>query len=240
MGISIFAHPAHQDPEHLLESFRLMARFTTRATLAETTSARSASVKAANRRIGVGVFGFQEWLAGHGLRFSDVGTEYAGLAERLNEWRDAVREAADKCADELSINRPVKVTTVAPTGSIAKLPGVTEGIHPVYAKRFVRRVRYGSYDAELARLKDEGHPVEPCLYSANTEVVSFFVEDAAVVKYGDLIEEVTDLSLDELMQVQCLFQREYADNAVSFTANFVLVRSLLRRSSGCWLRGVRR
>lgn len=220
LGHVNLAHPAHQDPDHLLESFRLMARFTTRATLGETSSARSKVVKDNNRRIGVGVFGFQEWLAAQGLRFSDVGTEYNELALILNGWRDAVREAADAAADAYGFARPVKVTTVAPTGSIAKLPGVTEGIHPVYAKRFVRRVRYALHDAELARLKAEGHPVEPCKYSANTEVVSFYVQDAAVERFGDLIEDVSELSLNEMMQVQALFQSEFADNAVSFTANF--------------------
>ena len=55
LGHVNLAHPAHRDPQHLLESFCLMARFTTRATLAETTSARSAAIKAENRRIGVGV-----------------------------------------------------------------------------------------------------------------------------------------------------------------------------------------
>ncbi|MGW7358811.1 hypothetical protein ACWGI0_19785 [Streptomyces sp. NPDC054802] len=74
----------------------------------------------------------------------------------------------------------MKVTTVAPTGSIAKLPGATEGIHPIYARHFIRRVRFSMPDPAQAKT----------------------VNDAMLAGYA--VE---------------MHQAEYADNAVSFTAN---------------------
>lgn len=214
------AHPAHEDPEHLLESFRLAARFAMRASVSTAGNPLTDQVKGRNNRLGVGVFGYQEWLAARGLRYSDVSVTNLMIQTVFGSWKDAVREAADAEADRLGAPRPVKVTTVAPTGTIAKMPGVTEGIHPVYAKRFIRRVRYADSDPALEGLRAAGHPMEPCQYSVNTTVVSFFVEDAAVVKHGDMIEEVTELTLDELLANQAAWQMFYADNAVSFTCNF--------------------
>lgn len=214
------ADPRHQDPEVLLESFRLAARFAMRASTQSAGNVRSDDVKARNNRLGVGVFGWQEWLAARGLRYSDVSPNNLMIQLTLTNWRLAVREAADAEADRLGVPRPVKVTTVAPTGTVAKMPGTTEGIHPVYAKRFIRRVRYADSDPALEGLRAAGHPMEPCVYTAGTTVVSFFVEDAAVVRYGDVIQDVSELSLDELLANQACWQMFYADNAVSFTCNF--------------------
>lgn len=219
LGHVNLAHPAHEDPEHLEESFQLMARFLVRATCAPSSDERQENVKNVNRRIGVGFFGFQEWLAAQGIRYSDS-IESMDVAKALQAWKAHVRFAADDEADRLAVPRPIKTTTIAPTGSIAKLPGVSEGIHPVYAKHFLRRVRYAVDSPELARLKQEGRPTEPCIYSQRTEVVSFFVEDMAVERFGShLIESVDEVGLDVLLSVQQMVQGFYADNAVSFTAN---------------------
>jgi len=218
LGHVNLAHPAHADPEELLESFRMMARFLVRATLAPSSHVGQEIVKNRNRRIGVGFFGFQEWLASKGLKYSDA-INSTDVFYALGWWKSAVKLAADAEAARLGINCPVKYTTVAPTGSIAKLPGTTEGMHPVYAKFFMRRVRYADSSPDLARLRAAGHPVEPCIYSPRTEVVSFYVADAAVERFGELIESVDEIPLDVLLVTQALVQNRYADNAVSFTAN---------------------
>jgi hypothetical protein len=58
----------------------------------------------------------------------------------------------------------VKVTTVAPTVSIAKLPGSTAGIHPIYARHFIRRVRFSMPDPAQAKTDNDamlaGYAVE--------------------------------------------------------------------------------
>jgi len=230
LGHVNLAHPAHVNQAELFASFRAMARFLVRATLAPSSDERQEDVKNRNRRIGVGFFGFQEWLAARGLKYSEA---YADVAVQndLRYWRAMVKLAADAEADRLGVERPVKYTTVAPTGTIAKLPGVTEGMHPVYAKHFLRRVRYAEDSPELARLRAAGYPVEPCIYSARTEVVSFFVEDTAALRFGDLIESVDEIGLDILLSTQAMVQERFADNAVSFTANVAAGRYSVRELS---------
>ncbi|WP_328667166.1 hypothetical protein OG905_08735 [Streptomyces sp. NBC_00322] len=80
----------------------------------------------------------------------------------------------------------MKVTTVAPTGTFAKMPGVSEGIHPIYGRHFLRRVRFSMTDlaqaANVACFEFEGDQVEPDILnqSGNTMVVTFPTKDKLV------------------------------------------------------------
>jgi ribonucleoside-triphosphate reductase len=220
LGHVNLAHPAHldSDSKEILRSFRMMGAFLVRATLGHSSDQRQEAVKNRNRRIGVGFFGYQEWLAYRGVRYSEAG-ESPEVALCLAEWKGEAKSSAYAEADRLRVNRPIKVTTIAPTGTIAKLPGTTEGIHPVYAKHFIRRVRYAEDSGSLAVLEAAGYPIEDDLYSARTKVVSFYVEDLAVAHYGGMIQDVEELSLTDMLAAQMLVQRMYADNAVSYTVN---------------------
>ena len=118
-----------------------MTRFLIRATYGDVNDPKRGLSWTANRRIGVGHLGVQGFWAKHGLRYSRIPGD-PKAESLLYVMSQAVREMARAYAFELRIPEPVKVTTVAPTGSIAKLPGVSEGIHPIYARHFERRVRF--------------------------------------------------------------------------------------------------
>ena len=205
------------DPFGAAEAFGLMARFLVRATFAELGDPRQQAIENENRRIGVGFFGFQEWLAGHGVRFSEA--VHPDVEETLTRFRIVVRAAADGYADQLGIPRPVKVTAIAPTGSIAKLPGTTEGIHPVYARYYERRIRYAESDPLLWKLSQTS-TIEDCIYSSNTKVVVSIVRDTILDKVDEhLVEQADEISVSDMLAVQAMVQECYADNAVSFTTN---------------------
>src|SRR5207244_2568721 len=53
------------------EAFHLMARFLVRATFAPKSDPKQEEVVSRNRRIGVGFFGLQEWMAQRGLSYKD-------------------------------------------------------------------------------------------------------------------------------------------------------------------------
>ncbi|QYW07967.1 hypothetical protein SEA_TRISTE_48 [Streptomyces phage Triste] len=126
----------------------------------------------------------------------------------------------------------MKVTTVAPTGSIAKLPGVSEGIHPIYARTFLRRVRFSMPDPAQAKTVQDamnaGHLVEQCIYdqSGNTMVVAYPTKEKLVAEVeamgiaAHVVESADEIPLDAMLAFQAMYQTEYADNAVSFTVNF--------------------
>lgn len=201
------------------QSFKLMSRFLVRATFADYQDPKQRDVVNRNRRIGVGFFGLQEWLGIRGIPYSQY-NRHGILADNLTKWYNIVRDTADIYADELGINKPIKCTTLAPTGTTAKLAGTSESMQCIYAKYYIRRVRYADNDPEVNKLIDAGIPVEKDLYTANTVVASFPCEDPIMTRIPeDLIEEQHEISIDVLLGLQALIQRYYADNAISCTIN---------------------
>lgn len=214
----------------LLTAHRLMTRFLIRATFSEVGDPKSREVLDRNRRIGVGHFGVASFLAMMGKRYSKAPKDKHFQA-LLKELAAAVDIAAEEFCHELRIPIPVKKRTIAPTGTIAKMPGVSEGVHPIFAKYFIRRVRLSKVDPDqvmmVKQYEADGYEVEDCQYAANTAVVSMPTKDslvqAVVDRYGrdgeELVEAASDLSLHDMLAFQALYQTYWADNAVSFTAN---------------------
>ncbi|MFE7463134.1 ribonucleoside-triphosphate reductase, adenosylcobalamin-dependent [Streptomyces sp. NPDC057499] len=219
------------DTKGLHRAHELMTRFLLRATYGDMTDDEQRHIMHTERRIGVGHLGVQAFLAKQGIRYSQAPRGYV-FRFLLGDLYDTVRNEARAYAFKLRVPEPVKVTTVAPTGSIAKLPGVTEGIHPIYARHFKRRVRFSLPDpAQAATVQQaviEGHEVEKCIYdqSGNTMVVTYPTKEKLVAEVESMgydpaiVESADEIDLNAMLAFQAMYQAEYADNAVSFTANF--------------------
>lgn len=208
-----------------IEAFRLMTRFLIRATFGDILNAHQKEAVQRNRRIGVGFFGFHNWLAYRSVRFSESHHKVE-IRERLRKFKDVCRTEARKYAFQLRIPEPIKVTCIAPTGTISNLPGATSGCQPIFARYFIRRVRYSSNDDNLVGLAKKGYHIEDSVNEPNTKIVSYFCKDPIVdscEKRGidpTVIEEQAEISLSDHMDVQKMLQQEYADNAISYTINF--------------------
>ncbi|MEU7830332.1 ribonucleoside-triphosphate reductase, adenosylcobalamin-dependent [Nonomuraea sp. NPDC049129] len=207
---------------------RLMTRFLIRATFGDVNDPKQAAILAKNRRIGVGLFGVQEALALLGIPYS-LAPDMPFVRDILRKLKEVIRDEAREYAFQLRIPEPVKVTTVAPTGTIAKLPGTTEGIHPIFARYYIRRIRFSTVDPAQAMQIDAymqaGYNAVPDPQAANTWVVEIPTKEAVVERVEaagwstDIVESADELSLEQLLNFQAMVQEEFADNAVSFTAN---------------------
>lgn len=211
------------DDEGAEEAFRLMARFLIRATLVKPYQEITARVEERNRRIGVGFLGMQGWAAAHGIKYSDIAGSRM-LARKMQHFRKIVRFEADRYCDELGISRCIKVTAVAPNGTISQLRGTQPGLHSVLARYAWRRVRYTFGDPRISEALDRGLMVEPCIYASNTAVVRYPLRDVILDKYDEsLIEQVSDVTLNDQLAVLAFVTEFYCSgtdgNAVSFTAN---------------------
>lgn len=214
----------------LLRAHLLVTRFLIRATYGDVNDPKQAEKLARNRRIGVGHLGVQSFLAKCGIKYSDAPSS-AWFQAVLQQSYGTVRQAARDYAFGLRIPEPVKVTTVAPTGSIAKLPGVSEGIHPIYAKHFLRRVRFSLADPDQAKTvldaKMAGFQTETDIYdpSGNTAIVVYPTKDKLVAEVetmgldADIVESADEIDVKDMLAFQAMYQSFYADNAVSYTIN---------------------
>jgi adenosylcobalamin-dependent ribonucleoside-triphosphate reductase len=221
---------AEPDFEGILEAHRLMTRFLIRATYGDVNDPKQRETLARNRRIGVGHFGVQGYLAKQGVRYSKAPSFFRFPFE-LRIMANEVKAAADEFCHALRIAVPVKMTTVAPTGTIAKMPGVTEGIHPIYARHFIRRVRFSLVDPVQAERVNtffaQGYNVEEDVYdkSGNTVVVEFPTKEKLVEEVenmglpAELVEAADEIDFADMLAFQAMYQKDYADNAVSFTVN---------------------
>ena len=215
------------DYDGLALAHKLMTRFLIRATFTDVADPKSREVLDRNRRIGVGHTGVASFLAMRGIKYSR--TKFHNFDIFLEHYGKKVDEAALEFCHQLRIPVPVKKRTVAPTGTISKLCGVSEGIHPIFAKYFIRRIRFNSVSEDQMKLvneyKQKGYNVVDDKYDKSAVVVEIPTKDTLVEAVGRIgfdeavVEDASELTLDQLLNMQELYQTYWADNAVSFTAN---------------------
>lgn len=211
------------DDDGAEEAFRLMARFLVRATLVKPYQQLTAEVEKRNRRIGVGFLGLQGWAAAHGVKYSDI-WKSEKLAAKLQRFEVAIRDEADRYCDSLGIPRCIKVTAIAPNGTISQLRGTQPGLHAILARYAIRNVRYTYGDPRISDALDRGLHVEPCMYAENTVVVSYPLRDPILDRFPEeLIEQISDVTLEDQLAVLAFVTKNFCSgsngNAVSFTAN---------------------
>lgn len=167
-----------------------------------------------NRKIGLGVMGFADMLillqipyqseeaidlAGNVMSFIQSCAEEASM--RLGEQRGnfPAFDASVYPAAGIKNRRNATVTTVAPTGTISLIAGVSSGIEPVFAFKVKRRI----VDSVLEdvhpifqRYQEEGKPISEKIF-----------------------QTAWDIAPEWHLKIQEAFQR-HTDNAVSKTVNF--------------------
>lgn len=158
-----------------------------------------------NMRMGIGITGYlmatneqQSWL-------SDI---YEDL-----------REFDIKYSAKHNWPVSIKLTTVKPSGTLSLLAGTTSGIHPGFARYFIRRIRMSSSSPLVNLCRANGYPVEYQVgfdgaQDRNTVVVSFpcsYPENTILAK---------DMTAVDQLEIVKKLQSEWSDNAVSCTVYY--------------------
>lgn len=210
----------------LAEAHRLMTRYLIRATCAPVEDEKSAVAIARYRRIGVGHLGFADYLAKQGIPYSQATESGYNIHYALDDMSEYVDQAAREYSNLMRIPMPIKSRVIAPTGTISKLAGVSgEGVHAPFADYFIRRIRFSMVsEDEVRQVKEyqsKGYRTEPCQYAANTMVVEIPTKDPLVDQVMDAsyVEHAGQLTLEQMLDVQTLYQTHWADQAVSYTAS---------------------
>jgi ribonucleoside-triphosphate reductase len=115
--------------------------------------------------------------------------------------------------------KSIRLTTVQPSGTLSLLPGVTPGIHPAFAKFYIRRVRFTSSDPLVTACRKRGYKVVWDIgLDGREDHTKYVVEFPCKSPEGSVLaSEMT--AVDQLEWVKRM-QAEWADNAVSVTVYY--------------------
>ena len=188
------------------------------------------------RKIGLGVMGFADMLLYMGIPYnSDAGVSMAKTvmelvqtighqeSQRLAEIRGAFPLFAESVYRDGTPLRNATVTTIAPTGTLSIIAGVSSGVEPVFAYAYIRNVMDNTHLIETNQiLKDK--LAERGLFS--DALMREIVEKGTLAHVPGVPEDIRrifvcahDVSPIWHVKMQAAFQ-EYTDNAVSKTVNF--------------------
>lgn len=176
--------------------------------------ARIAEWSRTNRKIGLGVMGFADALIMMGIAYQSEQAQH--LAEDIMAAIQAfAEEASAKLAEKrgnfpafhnsthpgagVRSRRNAALTTIAPTGTISLIAGVSSGIEPVFAFRVRRRL--------LDEMVVDVHPI----YQQHL--------DSGKPLPKSVFQTAWDVSPEAHLKIQAAFQK-HTDNAVSKTVNF--------------------
>jgi ribonucleoside-diphosphate reductase alpha chain len=192
----------------------------------------------ANRKIGLGIMGFADALIMLGIPYNSQ--QAVDMAEKLMGFiHDEARKASQQLAEERGVFpnwdesiygqnggmklRNATITTIAPTGTISIIAGVSSGVEPLFAVAFSRNVMDGTQLTEVNHLFEQiAH--ERGFYSP--ELIQEVVARGSVHDVADIPPDIRrlfatahEVSPEWHIRIQAAFQ-QYTDNAVSKTVNF--------------------
>lgn len=188
------------------------------------------------RKIGLGIMGFSDMLMMLGISYdSDEAVNFAdNLMDFINKkskeasielakTRGAFPEFKNSIYKDGKPIRNATTTTIAPTGTISIISGVSSGIEPLFAIAFVRNVMDNDKLVEI-------HPYfekvikERGIYSK--ELMMKIAECGTIAHIPEIPEDLKkvfvtahDISPEWHIKMQAAFQK-HTDNAVSKTVNF--------------------
>lgn len=211
----------------------IAAQYTYRITFAEYMWPITRRIVSEHRRIGVAITGAQDYFLTHYGRSPVLGFEltdnedkvditrpifYKPITDELDQWYKWVKEANEEQAKAMGANPSIKITTVKPSGTVAKLPGVSSGIHWHYAPYMIQRIRFNETDSNLKVMEMAGLPIEKAIKEPNTMIVEFPIKNPN--SDHPLFRSAGDIPLEEQFANQFMFAKYWADNAVSATLTF--------------------
>jgi len=137
--------------------------------------------------------------------------EQSVLSTTLEQLRDITREVNKEWADKLGIPASKAITTIKPSGTVSQLVNSGSGIHPRYAKHYIRRVRADVKDPLADWMKERGVPCEVDVYNPQNVVFSFPMASA------DNSLTRHDVSAIEHLELWLTYRKHWTDHNPSVT-----------------------
>jgi ribonucleotide reductase alpha subunit len=162
------------------------------------------AVIAKNRRIGVSLSGIADL-------YDIIG--FAELTRMVRAGYKVVREENAMRARQAGVPSSIRVTTMKPSGSISQLVGVSSGLHFPTFRYAIRRMRVSEDSPIVKVLKEAGYPWEKDVYSDNTLVFEFPIDQGKT-------RSAEEVSMWEQFSLLVALNNSFTDNMVSCTIYF--------------------
>lgn len=143
-----------------------------------------------------------------------LGKNSPDLPRWLEEIRDVTIATNKKWAEKLGIERSAAITCVKPSGTVSQLVDSASGIHPRFAKRYVRRVRSDKKDPLANFMSQKGFPVEQAV--ENTEAVVF----SFPVQAPEKSTTVTEVGAMQQLELWKAYQDHWCEHKPSITVYY--------------------
>lgn len=198
-----------------------------------------------NRKIGLGIMGFHDMLIRLGIKYNSQEAletakkimkfiQYEGrlasidLAEKrgtFQNYEKSIYNTESKHYKGLELKlRNATVTTIAPTGTISIIAGVSSGIEPIINVAYRRNVK-SSLGKDLFEVNSVFEELAKEYGFYSLELINKIFERKTVngideIPKGiqDLFQNALEISLEAHIKMQAAFQK-HTDNAVSKTVN---------------------
>ncbi|MBN2363777.1 adenosylcobalamin-dependent ribonucleoside-diphosphate reductase [candidate division WOR-3 bacterium] len=191
-----------------------------------------------NRKIGLGVMGFADFLILLGVPYDSLAAE-----KKAEEVMKFIQTEADLASKDIAAEkgtfpnyslsvmaernekprRNATLTTIAPTGSISIIAATASGIEPCFDLVFIRNVLDGTHFLEVNGLLNDALDREGidkrAVISAIGEGIKLKEMKNIPEKLKNVFKTAHDIEPIWHVRIQAAFQK-YTDNAVSKTVNF--------------------
>ncbi|NLI93960.1 MAG: vitamin B12-dependent ribonucleotide reductase [Peptococcaceae bacterium] len=189
-----------------------------------------------NRKIGLGVMGFADLMVL--LQISYASSEAENLADKIMRYiQNEARLESQRLAKERGVFpnytgsiyegkmelRNATLTTIAPTGTISMICGVSSGIEPLFAVAYTKTVMDGTSLIEVNPLFEQ-YARDYGFYSP--ELMAKIAKQGTVSDLTEIPDWIRaifvtaqEITPEWHIRIQASFQK-YTDNAVSKTINF--------------------
>lgn len=132
-----------------------------------------------------------------------------------------IRESNNDYAKELEIPVSIRVSTIKPEGTLSVIKGTAAGAHYPIISQGKRRIIFDNSSEVLKALEEAGYELQPHKNEPNQTYVCFPIKSHTG-------EAQTTMSIEAQLMVAQTLQRHFADNSVSFTGAFDVIREQRR------------
>lgn len=192
------------DEESIIRAVEATCLYSSTVALLPTHRSETNAVVSRHRRIGVGMSGIADW---------EARSSVAEMTRILRRAYKAVVNENERLAAEAGVPASIRCTTVKPSGTVSLLAGVSPGGHFAMGRFYIRRKRVSTMSPYRAVFDAAGYPWEPAVDGDNTVIYEFpqAQPNVRTQALAGMFEQALQL---------CMLQREWSDNAVSFTIEF--------------------